>query len=234
VTLGRALLDQRSVAILLNTSLPKYMVLSSGTNVFQDAEANANNKGTCLRLVFSELSIRYWGMEDCLPNTSCVCGAVSATALSPSALESMFDTKDHSMEVLLQVADVSSFQFGGGTILTVYAAILFTVASIVKSFIGNKRLIAPYIDMPYTIHLYQLVLDIVYARQDNDLVMEEILYNGLIDIYRDPHEMARWSGERSLKIEREWWLEPEQIEGFAGWPSFRETSTEPYMRRLVD
>jgi Piezo non-specific cation channel, R-Ras-binding domain len=88
--------------------------------------------------------------------------------------------------------------------------------------------------MPYTLHLYQLALDIMYARQDGDLVMEEILYNGLIDIYRDPHEMVRWSGQRVLKPPREWWCEEPLLEGYGGYPSFRETDSEPYIHRVVE
>lgn len=35
------------------------------------------------------------------------------------------------------------------------------------------------------------------------LEMEQFLCNGLMDVYRDPHEVVTWSGERALKLESE-------------------------------
>lgn len=234
-SIAESLQSLSSTSILLKSPLPRYLVLPSGSGTFQAAENNDHNKGTCMGLAFennsSLLKSPFWFVKDCLGD-SCDCRAEDIRTVKN--MSDMF-SKQSSVQVFLQVADVSALQFGGGTILTVYVAILFTVASIAKSFMSNKRLIIPYIDMPYTLHLYQLVVDIVYARQDKDLVMEEILYNGLVDIYRDPHELAKWSGQRALKVPREWWLdEQEQIEGYGGWPSFRETETEPYMERLID
>jgi piezo-type mechanosensitive ion channel component 1/2 len=236
--IARALRASEPFAVRMNTTLSKHLILASGSKQFESAENNAANKGTCLRLVYASRDaarpIAFWSMEDCV--SDCVCEKIDATAGGPAELAANFSIKQHSVQVLLQVANVSSFQFGGGTILTVYAAILFTVASLAKRLLSNKRLIVPFIDMPYTLHLYQLVLDIVYARQDKDFVMEEILYNGLIDIYRDPSELVKWSGQRALKTEDEWWADEgrTKIEGYDGCPSFRETLTEPYFERIVE
>lgn len=226
------------LALRVTSPLEKYLFLTSGSNDFEAVQSTPRARETCLRLLVgdsSEFPIGFWALEDCVTD-DCVCEVLDEDedADLEAMLAELSDVSEHSVDMLLQIAEVSSLSFGGGTILTVYAAILFTVASVAKSFLANKRLVIPYIDMPYTLHLYQLVVDIVYARQDEDLVMEEILYNGLIDIYRDPSELARWTGQRALKLPSEWWEQGWLIESYDGYPSFRETDTEPYIERVVD
>lgn len=233
-------------AIPFVTLLPKYLILASGSKTFESFERRSNlNKGSCLRLIYppadSSRDAPFWSVGDCISKAKegrqdCVCDVITRAQGGAQELAARLSVENHSVEALLQVADVSSFQLGGGTILTVYAAILFTVASLAKRVFADKRLIVPYVDMPYTLHLYQLVLDIIYARQDEDFEMEEILYSGLIDIYRDPAELVRWTGERALKTSDAWWDNPNRakVEGYEGAPSFLETLTEPYTERVVE
>lgn len=173
----------------------------------------------CIRLIQRE-DLAFWTMGDCFKG-KCECERSSPVT-------------GESRRYLLQIADISVLQVGGATILTLYTAILFTIGSLLKRMFINMRFLVPYIDMPYTLHLYQLALDVMYARQDNQLEMEEILYNGLIDIYRDQHELVRWTGERALKLPAAWWDKSEVDNPFMVYPSFMETETEPYLDRTIE
>jgi len=181
----------------------------------------------------------WWSVTDCVRNRN----VATCTCLPPRAngsiIEEDTDTFSSSgntdnplgVTYVLQISDVARIAVGGGTILTLYAVVLFSVAQLAKSWFSNKRLIIPVTDMPYTQHLFTLVSDIVYARQDGRLDMEEVLFNGLMDIYRDPHVMVRWTGERKLKTQTVWW----QGEGAVDvYPSHRETATEPYVKSKQD
>eukprot|EP00177_Eucheuma_denticulatum_P008655 GFKZ01015746.1.p1 GENE.GFKZ01015746.1~~GFKZ01015746.1.p1 ORF type:complete len:2107 (+),score=259.28 GFKZ01015746.1:133-6321(+) len=201
--------------------LPRYSILQSGSIVFESYDGDEGEGFVCIRLIQPSPAPSFWTMSECSsPECSC-----SSAADLPS---------NGQRRHLLQIADVSAFQVGGATILTLYTAILFTIGNLLKRMFIDKRIIIPYIDMPYTLHLYQLVLDIMYARQDNQLEMEEILYNGLIDIYRDQRELVRWTGERALKLPEAWWDKSEVDNPFMVYPSFMETSTEPYLDRVVE
>jgi len=217
--------------------VPAYGVLDSGLSKFRTPEEE-RLRVMCLRHIYAEaggilFDDSVWTLQTC-ETRECICTA------------DFQDIESGPNRFLLKFAVVSHLQVGGTTILTLYAAILFTLANFMRSFFSDKRLIIPYIDMPYTLHLYQLVLDIVYARQDEDLEMEEILYNGLTDIYRDQHVLAKWSGERALKLPKEWWEFSDNPrddsddgefpleEAYFCYPSFANTNTEPYMTRYVE
>ena len=218
--------SQSSTAIKVSIELPVYAVLDSGSTKFREPSGGKSKRQEiCLRHLFSEPNgtnaDSVWTVQPC-NNGNCTCVA------------GMRGISGARNRFLMKVAVVSHLQVGGTTILTLYAAILFTLANFMRGFFSDKRLIIPYIDMPYTLHLYQLVLDIMYARQDNDLIMEEILYNGLTDIYRDQHVLAKWSGERALKLPLAWWENSEYREAYYCYPSFANTETEPHMTRLVE
>lgn len=219
-----SLSSQQNVALKLQTQFPVYLLLDSGATQFR-AE-NEKIRWVCIRHIYSQ-SVdgsddgSFWSLQSFKDsNSSCTRNANELTS--------------GRNRFVLKVSTVSVLQVGGTTILTLYAAILFTLANFMRGFFSNKRLIIPYIDMPYTLHLYQLVLDIIYARQDNELEMEEILYNGLTDVYRDQHVLSKWSGERALKLPKEWWIGSEFEDAYYCYPSFACTVTEPYMTRIVE
>ena len=220
--IGESIASQRNTAFKVNINLPVYAVLDSGSAKFRETP---NTQVICVRHLYTEPNgtnaDSVWTVQPC-NDVTCLC---TPTVRGISGARNRF---------MFKVAVVSHLQVGGTTILTLYAAILFTLANFMRGFFSDKRLIIPYIDMPYTLHLYQLVLDIMYARQDNDLEMEEILYNGLTDIYRDQHVLAKWSGERALKLPLEWWENSEYREAYYCYPSFANTETEPHMTRLVE
>lgn len=224
--IASALSDERGFALKILSPLPRYSVLQSGAVVFESYRGQQGRGDVCIRFIepgtVPNLGLSFWTMSDCTKE-SCVCSNTAS-----------FDDTNSQRRHLLQIADISALQVGGATILTLYTAILFTIANLLKRMFIDKRLIIPYIDMPYTLHLYQLVLDIMYARQDHQLEMEEILYNGLIDIYRDQRELARWTGERALKLPAAWWDRSEVDNPFMVYPSFSETASEPYVDRIVE
>lgn len=223
----RQKLDAReSFSLRLKTNLQVYGFLDSGATKFRQ-DQKLDERWVCLRHIYPlsgatpSTDGSFWALQPC-DGQSCTC--------TPT-LDGLIGKRN---QFVLKFAIVSVLQVGGSTILTLYAAILFTLANFMRGFFADKRLIIPYIDMPYTLHLYQLVLDIIYARQDNDLEMEEILYNGLTDIYRDQHVLAKWSGERALKLPKEWWQGSEFEEAYYCYPSFANTETEPYRTRIVE
>lgn len=219
--IAAALENGTNLMMKVLSPLPRYSILQSGSTVFESYPGDEGEGFVCIRLIQPSPAPSFWTMSEC---SSSECGCSSAADLPSNG------QRRH----LLQIADVSAFQVGGATILTLYTAILFTIGNLLKRMFIDKRIIIPYIDMPYTLHLYQLVLDIMYARQDNQLEMEEILYNGLIDIYRDQRELVRWTGERALKLPEAWWDKSEVDNPFMVYPSFMETSTEPYLDRVVE
>jgi len=240
-------------------SLSRYMTLVAASSLFQPAVGGRS--GVCLRFhsvlldaapvavpdapttpSTSALLARrslWWSVTDCVRNrnlATCSCLPPRADGSIIGVDTDTFSTSDDTdnpfgLTYILQISDVARIAVGGGTILTLYAVVLFSVAQLAKSWFSNKRLIIPVTDMPYTQHLFTLVSDIVYARQDGRLDMEEVLFNGLMDIYRDPHVMVRWTGERKLKTPTIWW----QGEGAVDvYPSYRETATEPYVKSKQD
>ncbi|GAB0490096.1 hypothetical protein MMPV_001328 [Pyropia vietnamensis] len=233
-------------------TLSRYMTLVAASSRFQPA--SRRNSGVCLRFHSVLLDVGgveapgvvppaessvssvalarrslWWSVTDCVRGIAgepdCTCtppgpdGRIGVTGAAAS--RGRFD----GLTYILQISAVAQIAVGGGTILTLYAVILFSVAQLAKTWFSNKRLIIPVTDMPYTHHLFTLVSDIVYARQDGRLDMEEVLFNGLMDIYRDPHVMVRWTGERHLKPPTVWWEGEGAVDVF---PSYRETATEPY------
>lgn len=221
-----ALSEKHDFAMKIRSPLPRYSILQSGAAAFRSYSGQEGFGDVCIRLIQhgspEDIGLAFWTMSDASGDDS------SCTNTT------LFQETDSRRRHLLQIADISNLQVGGATIITLYTAILFTIGNLLKRMFIDKRLIIPYIDMPYTLHLYQLTLDIMYARQDNQLEMEEILYNGLIDIYRDQHELARWTGERALKLPEAWWDASEVEAPFMVYPSFCETSTEPYVDRFVE
>ncbi len=221
--ISRSLSKRESIALKLKTTLPVYGILDAGSTTFRTNGKTAN-RTVCVRHIYAtpgNAGGSFWSLQSCR-SSDCLC---TITELGLSTGRNLF---------VLDFAIVSGLQVGASTILALYGVILFTLANFMRGFFADKRLIIPYIDMPYTLHLYQLVLDIIYARQDNELEMEEILYNGLTDIYRDQHVLAKWSGERALKVPREWWIGSENEEAYFCYPSFSETEFEPYMTRIVE
>lgn len=214
-----ALSEGSDFAEIFQSPLHRYLIVQSGSTVFDSSENEPKRDEVCVRLIQRE-GLAFWMMGDCFMG-KCDCERTSPVT-------------GESRRYLLQIADISALQVGGATILTLYTAILFTIGSLLKRMFINMRFLVPYIDMPYTLHLYQLALDIMYARQDNQLEMEEILYNGLIDIYRDQHELVRWTGERALKLPIAWWDKSEVENPFMVYPSFMETDTEPYLDRTIE
>lgn len=221
-----ALSEKLDFAMKIRAPLPRYSILQSGAAAFRSYSGQEGFGDVCIRLFQQtgspDVGLSFWTMSDASGEAS------ACTSTTP--FEETASRRRH----LLQIADISNLQVGGATILTLYTAILFTIANLLKRMFIDKRLIIPYIDMPYTLHLYQLALDIMYARQDNQLEMEEILYNGLIDIYRDQHELVRWAGERALKLPEAWWDSSEVDNPFMVYPSFSETAAEPYIDRIVE
>lgn len=235
-------------------TLSRYMTLVAASSRFRPA--SRRNSGVCLRFhsvlldaggavapgavptTGSSSSIQlarralWWSVTDCVRNVAgvedCVCNPPEADgSIGETGADAPFD----GLTYILQISAVARIAVGGGTILTLYAVVLFSVAQLAKSWFSNKRLIIPVTDMPYTHHLFTLVSDIVYARQDGRLDMEEVLFNGLMDIYRDPHAMVRWTGERHLKPPTVWWEGENAVDTF---PSYRETATEPYLKVKQD
>lgn len=236
-------------------TLSRYMTLVAASSRFRPA--SRRNSGVCLRFhsVFldtggaaapgvvppatsSASSVQlarrslWWSVTDCVRGVAgvadCVCNPPEADGtIGATGADVPFD----GLTYILQISAVARIAVGGGTILTLYAVVLFSVAQLAKSWFSNKRIIIPVTDMPYTQHLFTLVSDIVYARQDGRLDMEEVLFNGLMDIYRDPHVMVRWTGERHLKPPTVWW---EGEGAFDTFPSYRETATEPYPKLKQD
>lgn len=240
-------------------TLSRYMTLVAASSRFQPA--SRRNSGVCLRFhsvlvdgnatepvappvatppaAAAELARRslWWSVTDCVRGVSgqadCVCTppAADGTIVTEAGTPAPFDAPFDGVRYFLQISAVARIAVGGGTILTLYVVVLFSIAQLAKSWFSNKRLIIPFTDMPYTQHLFTLVSDIVYARQDGRLDMEEVLFNGLMDIYRDPHAMVRWTGERHLKPPTVWWEGDGAVDTF---PSYRETATEPYPKLKRD
>lgn len=236
-------------------TLSRYMTLVAASSRFRPA--SRRNSGVCLRFhsvlldagesaapgavppatsLSSSVQLArrslWWSVSDCVRDVAgvedCVCTPPEADG---TIRETSADVPFDGLTYILQISAVARIAVGGGTILTLYAVVLFSVAQLAKSWFSNKRLIIPVTDMPYTHHLFTLVSDIVYARQDGRLDMEEVLFNGLMDIYRDPHAMVRWTGERHLKPPTVWWEGDNAVDTF---PSYRETATEPYPKVKQD
>uniref|UniRef100_A0A7S1XFN2 Piezo non-specific cation channel R-Ras-binding domain-containing protein n=1 Tax=Compsopogon caeruleus TaxID=31354 RepID=A0A7S1XFN2_9RHOD len=216
-TIAEAIADQKDSAVLLEVTLPRYLQVSSRSATFEDA--GLGNRTMCLRFfhVLNPSDTRWWSLSDCV-ESNCTCTQSSYSS-------ALVGTVDY----LLQVSFVSSISIGGGTIIAVFAVILFTVGNFAKNFFANKRLLIPYTDMAYTLHLYQIVLDIFHSRLEGDLATEEVLFWGLTEIYRNEHLLAKFSGRRRVLPKEQWWGRDRNV--FA---PFSETRTEQYLRRHLE
>jgi hypothetical protein len=48
---------------------------------------------------------------------------------------------------------------------------------------------------------YQLVRDIYLARADGELMVEELSYDELVNLYRDPHLLCTETTRNKIKVE---------------------------------
>ncbi|KAA8498933.1 Piezo-type mechanosensitive ion channel component [Porphyridium purpureum] len=211
--LANALDSRQNTSLKFTNAIPRYWFLSSVSNAFE--VAGTGDEAVCFSY-FAGLE-KWWSLRDCTANMmQCICAEDGSGQNTTSSTTYLF-----------QMAQVSSLNIGGGTIIALYAIILGTLATAVRVPLSNGSLRLRATEMPYTPHLLQLIQDILQARQDNELDVEETLVRALFDVYRDSHELARWTGERILPPAEIWWKGENQVVSVPHW---KRTRNEPYIK----
>jgi len=222
--LADAIAERSNISMMLPRSLSEYYLFDTSGPGVPLVPVSEELGSTCVQLRFesngSGSSAPWWRTFDCVSSDAQECGCVDDGDDGDGA----GDVKGGTL-FLAQLAKVQSLQLGGGTILALYGVILLSLHAAISRPFKDGRMKLIYLDMPYTLHLWQLLYDIFLSRENLELEAEELLHNALIDVYRDTHELKRWTGKRMFKTAEPWWVGDLSVDK---WPSFRETSTEPY------
>jgi hypothetical protein len=80
------------------------------------------------------------------------------------------------------------------SILGFYVVFIYTAAKFIRSYFFGLRYELMYCSMPVTHHLRQILKDLYLARMLKDLKSEEELYRTIVDIYRRPDVMMKYTG----------------------------------------
>lgn len=107
--------------------------------------------------------------------------------------DSIFNSSDTTQLVLLNtpVSDSSTIfgKLAAYGLIGIYTTIVLAVANVVRSFTANWSHIVMFWNLPDPTRLLRLCQDIILARMDGDLLLEEELSNELLEIYRSPESL---------------------------------------------
>eukprot|EP00301_Raphidiophrys_heterophryoidea_P019353 c4303_g1_i1.p1 GENE.c4303_g1_i1~~c4303_g1_i1.p1 ORF type:complete len:647 (-),score=114.94 c4303_g1_i1:134-1978(-) len=79
-------------------------------------------------------------------------------------------------------------------ILGLYVVFVWAVGRFFRLYVQNIALRIVYEDIPETNQIWQLILDVYHARQDNDLDLEYALFRELTELFRDPSSVVQLTG----------------------------------------
>jgi len=88
-----------------------------------------------------------------------------------------------------QLSDIFAYLQGLG-LTGVYISVVLVIGRAMRPTFSNLQALIPYMEMQDTSRPYQLIRDIYLARADGELMVEELSYEELIDMYRDPHVLC--------------------------------------------
>ena len=107
--------------------------------------------------------------------------------------DSIFNHTGDTQLVLLNtpVSDSSTIfgRLAAYGLIGIYTTIVLAVANVVRSFTANWSHIVMFWNLPDPTRLLRLCQDIILARMDGDLLLEEELSNELLEIYRSPESL---------------------------------------------
>jgi len=81
-------------------------------------------------------------------------------------------------------------------LIGVYTVVVLAVGRAIRPVFSGQAAQVMFIKMEDVTIPYQLVRDIYLARADGELMVEELSYHELIDLYRDPHKLAECTTDR--------------------------------------
>jgi len=231
--LSESLHSKNTSGIHIPFFLPRYFAVDSTTSSSGLSVLGKGIESACVKIVFENVTREgvvsngttfswnetqmYWQVA------SCVASGVNCSQCSKNSALSganrISDSVATSSVVPGYVVYVRSGSSGGvlgkfaaGGILALVVYIFFSIGGMVRRMFENEKMEIPYYYMPFTDNLLSLVYDIIRARQDGDLAMEEFLFWELIDLYRSQERLVKWSGERQLYPEFQWWLAPFRLQ----------------------
>ncbi|GJD05670.1 Piezo-type mechanosensitive ion channel component [Galdieria sulphuraria] len=231
-SLSDSLHSKNTYGIHVPSFLPRYLAVDSTTSSSGLSVLGNGNENACIKVVFENVTREgvlsngtsfvwnetqtYWQVASC--NASGVDCFKCSNGISLKD-ESQTSGSGASFLITGYVVFVRSGSSGGvlgkfaaGGILALVVYIFFSIGGMVRRMFENEKIEIPYYYMPFTDNLLSLVYDIIRARQDGDLAMEEFLFWELIDLYRSQERLVKWSGERQLYPEFEWWLPPFRLQ----------------------
>ena len=79
----------------------------------------------------------------------------------------------------------------------IYSVVVLAVGQALKPVFSNLQGHIMFTEMQDTTYPYQLVRDIYLARADGELMVEELSYQELIALYRDPHMLSEMTSHKA-------------------------------------
>eukprot|EP00871_Galdieria_phlegrea_P001756 jgi/Galph1/2581/GphlegSOOS_G1260.1 len=215
---------------LVPSLIPRYLAIdsttsSSGLSVLAKGYASA-----CVKLAYENVSRTgvfsnsstfswnetqsYWQVASCNASGMRCANCANDAVLTAGSSRDLGASSLPNYVVYLRSGSSGGIlgKFAAGGILALVVYIFFSIGGMVRRMFENQKMEIPYYYMPYTDNLLSLVYDIIRARQDGDCAMEEFLFWELIDLYRSQERMIKWSGERQLYPEFQWWLPPFKLQ----------------------
>jgi len=109
--------------------------------------------------------------------------------------EAVFNRTNTTKVVLINTPVSSSSSIVGTLaaygLIGLYTSIILVVANVVRGIVSGGAHLVMFMQLPDPTKLVNLCKDIILARMDDDLLLEEELCNELIAIYRDPTKLIK-------------------------------------------
>ncbi|GJQ14139.1 hypothetical protein GpartN1_g5930.t1 [Galdieria partita] len=231
-SLSDSLHSKNTYGIHIPSFLPRYLAVDSTTSSSGLSVLGNGNKNACVKVVFENVTREgvlsngtsfvwnetqtYWQIASCNASGTDCSKCSNGNSLKDESGVSGSGISSLITGYVVYVRSGSSGgvlgKFAAGGILALVVYIFFSIGGMVRRMFENEKIEIPYYYMPFTDNLLSLVYDIIRARQDGDLAMEEFLFWELIDLYRSQERLVKWSGERQLYPEFEWWLPPFRLQ----------------------
>jgi len=184
-----ALTTGNGSSVTISMILPRYIKTPGSTG---DAVSPCNITETASQCTPVNFTLTYYGCFDGACSQSDWGNEFWGMSQIPETGDSIF--KGIRPEVIFIHTPVSSSSNLLGTIaayglIGIYATIILAVANVIRGMTSGLAHRIMFVLLPNPFDLLQLCHDIILARMDGDLLLEEELSNELIQIYRSPESI---------------------------------------------
>eukprot|EP00736_Rhodelphis_marinus_P008913 Rmarinus@m.2724 len=195
------MMDGRRSNATMEDALPKFMFLSLSGKC--EDMAPSERLDLVLHLMYTGTSFNWWVISQ-EPYDEVLFGDIEirddGDAFAPGGGSGVSpdDFQIAGGPALCSVCDrllIGGIQLGSGGIVALYTGIVLYFGKFLRSWMLDSAFEFIYSDMPFVDDILARCSDLILARGIGDLELEESLYEDLINLYRSPEALLRYTGQ---------------------------------------